>query len=78
MHGNLSLYICPSLDGVYSGSVVVECSSSVGQTMRRKISHLLGSSIAASFVRLRLIVGLRFPALVSLPRSVIRKSTPAI
>ena len=49
-----AFFFCPSLDGWCSGSVVVECSSSVGQTMRRKISHLLGSSIAASFVRLRL------------------------
>ena len=49
-----AFFFCPSLDGWCSGSVVVECSSSVGQTMRRKISLLLGSSIAASFVRLRL------------------------
>ena len=63
------LFLCLVLVGWCSGSVVVKCSTSVGQTMRRKISHLLGSSLAASFVRLRLIVGFRFPAFVSPFRS---------
>ena len=43
--------------------------TSVGQMLRGRASHLLGSLLAATFVRLRLIVGLRFPALVSLHRS---------
>jgi hypothetical protein len=60
--GTFPLYICSALDGVCSGSVIVKCSSDAGQRLRGQVSHLLGSSLAATFVRPRLRFWSRFPA----------------